>query len=73
MGAFIADAKRPKKNLQEANIASELDLPATNEVALNPITPRASITRLFQFFDYEDMKILEVEYAALNIREATSP
>jgi len=61
MGAFIADAKSPKKNLQAANTVKELTVPATREVAENPMTPTASIILLFQFFDCDDIKIFEVE------------
>lgn len=69
----MEDAAKPKKNLIPAKTAKELDAPATKEVRLNPMTPSPSMSRLFQFLDYELINMFEVEYATLNIKDATSP
>lgn len=69
----MADAKIPKQNLIRAKIMRLLEDPAIKDVILNPIAPIASIHFLFQFLDCELMKMFEVEYAALNINDATIP
>lgn len=69
----MADAKIPKQNLINAKTIRLLEYPATIDVILNPIAPMASIHFLFQFLDCELMNMFDVEYAALNINDATIP
>ena len=61
IGALIADAHMPKKNLHRAKTIRLSVMPAVRVVALKPRTPAQSMAFLFHFFEAFPIKIFEQE------------